>query len=70
MAAGGETTGQVLTTTTYFLLANRATILAKLIVELAVTMIDPNEPADLKIVEKVPWLVSLHPKPNIQAPSN
>lgn len=70
MAAGGETTGRVLTTTTYFLLANREIILAKLKAELEVAMLDPNVPADLKVIEKLPWLVRLRLKAKNQAPSN
>lgn len=69
MAAGGETTGRVLTTATYFLLANKHTILARLREELATVMVNPSSRPDLRVIEKLPWLVSLNseliPQPSL-----
>ncbi|KAH6662817.1 cytochrome P450, partial [Halenospora varia] len=59
MAAGGETTGRVLTTATYFMLANKETMLSKLKEELATVMLDPTLPADLTVVEKLPYLTAI-----------
>ena len=58
LAAGGETTGRVLTNATYHLLANKETALQRLKGELASVMPDPNMRADIKTLERLPWLVS------------
>ncbi|CAG8949922.1 hypothetical protein HYFRA_00004252 [Hymenoscyphus fraxineus] len=58
MAAGGETTGRVLTTATYFLLANDDA-LTRLKKELVEVMADNQQLASLTVLEKLPWLVSL-----------
>lgn len=62
MSAGGETTSRVLTTASFFLLSNKKTILARLKMELASVMVDPSMPADLKVIEKLQWLVRLSHK--------
>ena len=59
VAAGGETTARVLTTATYFLLANKTTFLARLVAELAAVAPDPTVHVSLKTLEQLPWLVSL-----------
>ena len=58
IAAGGETTGRVLTTATFHLLANRTTALLRLQQELAEVMEDPSYRPDLRTLEQLPWLVS------------
>ena len=58
IAAGGETTAQVLTTATYHLLVNQDTALLRLKKELASVMVQPDEEPDVKTLEQLPWMVS------------
>ena len=58
IAAGGETTARVLTTATYFLLANKNTFLARMNDEIAAVAPDPAANVSLKTLEQLPWLVS------------
>ena len=62
LVAGGETTAQVLTHATFHLLTKKSTALAKLKVELANVMLDPNTRVELKVLEQLPWLASLPQK--------
>ena len=54
---GGGTTAHILVNATYHLLANKDTALAKLKRELATAMIDPNVRLEVKVLEKLPYLV-------------
>jgi cytochrome P450 len=56
VGAGADTTGNVLTITTFHLLAN-PDILAKLRKELEEAMPDRFQPAKLSLVENLPYLV-------------
>ncbi len=60
IAAGGETTAQVLATATFHLLVNQESALVRLKDELAVAMKDPNTRPDWSTLQKLPWLLS-HP---------
>ena len=55
---GGGTTSHILVNATYHLLANRDTALARLKRELAIAMVDPNIRPEVKVLEKLPYLVS------------
>ena len=57
IAAGGETTGRVLTNATYHLLADEGSSLLKLQEELLQVMPDPEMRIDVKRLEQLPWLV-------------
>lgn len=57
MIAGGEAITQLLTVTSYHLLANPA-ILARLQAELATVMPEPNTPVTWAQLEQLPYLVS------------
>ena len=54
---GGGTTAHILVNATYHLLANKDTALAKLKRELATAMVDPNVALEVKVLEKLPYLV-------------
>jgi cytochrome P450 len=58
IVAGGETTGRALTIATYHILANRETVLPRLMEELHEVMPEPGTRAPLKQLENLPWLVS------------
>lgn len=60
LVAGGETTARVLTTATFHILANKDTVLRRLKEELTTVMVDPDIEVDLKTLEQLPWLVSIH----------
>lgn len=61
IVAGGETTGRVLTTATFFVLANRAAVLPRLVAELKSVMPEADAKPTLKELEKLPWLVCFSP---------
>ena len=52
LIAGGETIAQVLTSATFHLLTNKSTALAKLKIELANVMLDPNTRVELSVLEQ------------------
>ena len=58
IAAGSETTAQILATATYHLLANQESALVRLKEELAVAMQDPDTRPEWATLQKLPWLVS------------
>lgn len=59
LVAGGETTARVLTTATYHLLANIDTALLPLKIELAGVMEQYDTKVPVKVLEQLPWLVSV-----------
>ena len=61
IVAGGETTGRVLATGTFHILANRACVLPQLRLELRSIMPDPSTRPTLKELERLPWLVRIPP---------
>lgn len=61
IVAGGETTGRVLATGTFHILANRSTVLPRLQQELRTIMPDPSTRPTLKELERLPWLVRTPP---------
>lgn len=61
MAAGGETTARVLTAATFHLLENETSGLARLKEELLEVMPDADARVEVKVLEKLPWLVSPTP---------
>jgi cytochrome P450 len=61
IGAGAETTATALSKITFYLL-NSPEKLAKLRAELMAAMPDPKEPAKLRVIEQLPYLVSFsHP---------
>ena len=58
IVAGSETTGRILTTAAYYLLACRDRVLPRLQQELRLVMSNPDSQASLKDLENLPWLVS------------
>ena len=55
--ADGETTARILTIATFFLLANKDSVLRRLREEVRTVMTDPNSRVDVKSLEQLPWLV-------------
>ena len=58
---GGGTTAHILVNATYHLLANKETALVRLRKELSTAMADPNTKLEVKVLEKLPYLVCRHP---------
>ncbi|KAI1436831.1 cytochrome P450 [Xylaria sp. CBS 124048] len=59
LAAGSETTGRILTTATYFILANRDHVLPRLLEELESLMPDQSSRPSIHELEALPWLSAI-----------
>jgi cytochrome P450 len=60
VAAGSETTGRVLTTAFFYILASQDRVLPRLQEELNKAMPNPNDRPSLQELENLTWLVGLH----------
>lgn len=59
IAAGGETTGRALSTSTFFILSQRETMLPRLQEELLTVMPEPDSRPTIKELERLPLLVNM-----------
>ncbi|KAH7305262.1 putative flavonoid 3-hydroxylase [Stachybotrys elegans] len=59
IAAGGETTGRVLTTITFYILENKEHILPRLREELVTLMPDPEDRPSVSELKNLPWLSAI-----------